>query len=164
VDPGKRASLMRKVMDDRRFDALVRSLAAGRSRRQVLRGMLGLGGAAVASAAALPDHAHAARRGFSGPAFPTPCVPNCDGTTCGSDGCGGTCTCGRDLLCIVGTGLCGQLCPCGSDCHCDPFNNVCASNQVGPSCGGSTHCPTGTYCEDIGNGSGACVAPCTSVA
>jgi len=34
-------------MDDRRFDALVKSLATGRSRRAVLKGLLGLGGAAL---------------------------------------------------------------------------------------------------------------------
>ena len=154
-------------MDDRRFDALVRSLAVGRSRRQVLRGMLGLGGAAVVTAAALPDDALAARRGYGGPPRPGACVPTCDGTTCGADGCGGTCSCGHGLLCIEGAGLCGLLCTgndqCLGDCHCDQENSVCASNQLGRSCSFINDCPAGTFCSATGNGTGACVAPCTSI-
>jgi hypothetical protein len=152
-------------MDERGFDALVRSLAAGRSRRQVLKGLLGLGGAAVATAAALPDDAHAARRGHSGPVFPTPCVPTCDGTTCGANGCGGTCSCGRDLLCIPDTGLCGRVCApsdpsgsCSSGCACDPFHFVCVSNQSMGNCSTSASCPIGTFCHE----SDTCRAPCTS--
>ena len=38
-------------MDDRRFDALVKSVAAGGSRRAVLKGLLGLGGVALAGGA-----------------------------------------------------------------------------------------------------------------
>jgi len=48
-------------MDDRRFDALVRSRAAGSSRRQVLKGMLGLG-AAVGGVAVSQADASAKRR------------------------------------------------------------------------------------------------------
>ena len=152
-------------MDDRQFDALVRSLAAGRSRRQVLKGMLGLGGAAAATAAALPDQADAARRGYSGPKFPTACVPNCDGTTCGANGCGGTCPCRQGLVCISGTGLCAWPCfgsgQCSGDCHCDLENDVCASNQLGGSCSQIADCPTGTFCSPTGFNTRACVAPCT---
>jgi hypothetical protein len=130
--------------------------------------MLGLGGAAVAGAAILPGHADAARRGFSGPTFPTPCVPNCNGTTCGADGCGGACTCpprfGCDRvlgdLCVV---PCDDSSQCGSDCHCDPGNLVCASNQLGSSCSGAFDCPTGTYCEDRGSEGSNCVAPCAEL-
>src|SRR5262245_18680249 len=116
-------------MDDDRFDSLARSLAAGRSRRAMLKGMLGLGGAVVVTAAALPDHADAARRGFSGPVLPTPCVPSCSGTTCGPDGCGGSCRCGLGLICIIETVLCGTPCAesggCESGCICEPVDNVC---------------------------------------
>jgi hypothetical protein len=147
-------------MDDRRFDALVRSLASGASRRAVLKGMLGLGGAAVASAAGLPDHAHAARRGFTGPRIPTPCVPNCDGTTCGSNGCGGTCSCDQGLLCIFDAGLCGRICPpCNSGCFCDEDYHVCMSNQSQGDCSGNFDCPAGTFCEER---TSTCRAPCTS--
>jgi hypothetical protein len=47
-------------MDDRRFDALVRSLAAGTNRRQVLRGLLAIGSGAIAGGTVLD--AGAARR------------------------------------------------------------------------------------------------------
>ena len=58
-------------MDDRRFDAFIRALDSGSSRRTVMRGLLGLGvGAATASVAS--ERASAARRGFAGPTFPTP--------------------------------------------------------------------------------------------
>ena len=49
-------------MDDRRFDSLVRALAEGKSRRSVLKGLLGLGGAALVGSAALDGDADAARR------------------------------------------------------------------------------------------------------
>jgi hypothetical protein len=65
-------------MDDRRFDSLVRSLATGTSRRQVLRGIVGgaaLGGALVG------QRVDAARRGYAGvPVLGAPktiCVDNC---------------------------------------------------------------------------------------
>ena len=41
------------------------------------------------------------------------CFPACDGTTCGDDGCGGTCTCGEGLLCF--DGLCEEPQP-GESC------------------------------------------------
>ncbi len=56
-------------MDDRRFDTFTRALAAGRSRRQVLRVLMSLG--AVASGAAQTRDTHAARRSYSGPSRPT---------------------------------------------------------------------------------------------
>jgi hypothetical protein len=153
-------------MDDRRFDALARSLATGQSRRQVLKGLLGFGGAAIATAAALPDDARAARRGYGGPALPAPCVPTCDGTTCGDNGCGGTCACRHGLVCIEGTALCAWPCfgsdQCSGDCHCDPGINVCGSNQLGSSCSFIGDCPTGTFCGQTGFGTAACIAPCLS--
>lgn len=153
-------------MDDRRFDVLVKSLAAGRSRRQMLRGMLGLGGAAVVTAAALPGDARAARRGYGGPPRPGACVPTCDGTTCGGNGCGGTCACRHGLVCIEGTALCAWPCfgsdQCSGDCHCDPESNVCASNHLGAACSGVEDCPAGTFCGQTGFDSAACMAPCLS--
>ena len=104
-------------MDDQRFDSLVRSLASGGSRRQVLKGMLGIG--VVLGGAAATQGADAARRGFAGPTFPTltPCQPVCVGSTCGRNGCGGTCSCGDGRSCIGGN-CCyldgqGQCCPTG---------------------------------------------------
>lgn len=63
-------------MDDRRFDSLARSLASGANRRQFLRH--GSAFAIAAGAALVARNAEAARRGYSGPKFPTltpePCV------------------------------------------------------------------------------------------
>ena len=73
-------------MDDQRFDSITRKLASGTSRRAALKGLLGIGGVAVAGLAG-SGQTDAARRGFSGPSFsltPTPiCVAN--GNTCPED-------------------------------------------------------------------------------
>ena len=52
-------------MDNKRFDSLTKALASGQSRRSVIKGLLGLGGAA-AVATVLPDDT------LSGPLFPRP--------------------------------------------------------------------------------------------
>jgi hypothetical protein len=73
-------------MDDQRFDSIARKLASSTSRRAALKGLLGIGGVAVAGLAG-SGQTDAARRGFSGPSFsltPTPiCVAN--GNTCPED-------------------------------------------------------------------------------
>src|SRR5215207_5722521 len=82
----RRTSRGRELMDDRRFDTFVRSLAVGHTRRDVLKRLLGVGTGAVA-VVALPGHAtEAARRGFSGPTFPTwtPCLRDAYGACCAS--------------------------------------------------------------------------------
>jgi hypothetical protein len=76
----------RTIMEDQRFDAFVKSVAHRTSRRRLLTGILGLG-AGVAVAAAGADSTEAARRGFSGPAFPPLTPPRmCSetGTSCSS--------------------------------------------------------------------------------
>lgn len=91
-------------MDERVFDELVRSMAAGANRRQVLRTLAGM--CVALGGAAMTRSGEAARRGFSGPTLPTPpidpgpCRPDCNGLTCGPDGCGGTCRCPGDANCI----------------------------------------------------------------
>ncbi len=127
-------------MDDRQFDSLVRSLASGANRRQILKGLLGLGGAAAVAGTALSD-AEAARR-----PTPTPQPPRCpgqqtwDGTACvcpaGNTTCGPACcpdgqaeccdnaccygTCyGEELCCPTGRDFCaitGECCPEGWSC------------------------------------------------
>jgi hypothetical protein len=68
------------------------------------------------------------------------CEPNCDGKTCGNDGCGGSCgNCGEDKTCQNGKCLAyspGQSCKsscegkeCGSD-GCDGICGYCDSGQV----------------------------------
>ena len=61
-------------MDDRRFDSFARSLASGASRRSVLKGLLGLGGAAATGGMLRSDAAEAARR-----PTPTPKPVTCPG-------------------------------------------------------------------------------------
>jgi hypothetical protein len=150
-------------MDKRQFDNLVRRLGAGQSRRAVLKGMLGFGGTIVATSAMAPGRADAARRGFSGPTFP--CVPQCDGATCGPDGCGRTCACARGLVCIPDTQLCGWPCvetqDCDGACLCDLAIGYCFSNQSEGNCSVAADCPAGTVCTHIET-SGTCRIPCTS--
>lgn len=61
-------------MDDRRFDAFVKTLAAGTSRRSLIKGLIGVAGVATAGMV-LDDRTEAARRGFSGPILPTAAPP-----------------------------------------------------------------------------------------
>lgn len=152
-------------MDDLRFDRFVRSLAEGQSRRALLKSLVGFGGAAVAGAS-LADRADAARRGFSGPALPTPCVPQCDGTSCGSDGCGGTCACPHGTFCLETFGnLCFHPCdpeepePCGAGCICDLSTIACVADHYGNGCLTSADCPSGWFCYHNGVGT-YCATPC----
>ena len=55
-------------MDDRRFDSLVKALAEGKNRRSVLKGLLGLGGAALVGSTVLEADSEAARRPTPTPA------------------------------------------------------------------------------------------------
>lgn len=73
-------------MDDRRFDSLVKALAKGKSRRSVLKGLFGLGGAAIAGSVLLDADSEAARRP---PSIPTP-RPTCPGSQTWT---GSTCEC-----------------------------------------------------------------------
>ncbi len=104
-------------MDDGRFDALVRSLATGSSRRQVLRRILGLGGAVVASSTVL--EADAARR-----PTPAPVVPKCPGRQTWKNG---ACTCPDDAPV-----------KCGPDC--------CTHSGTGPVEPGQSVCCDGACC------------------
>ena len=110
----------------------------------------------------------------------TPCVPQCDGKTCGDDTCGGSCgVCTGGLTCVSGTcaacqpnclskqcgpngcggscGECGGNQTCGADFFCrDNCVPNCAGKACGDDgCGGSCGtCTTGT-CN-----AGRCEAPC----
>jgi hypothetical protein len=121
-------------LDDRRFDSLVKSLAAGTSRRSMLKGLLGFGGAVAASGIA-ERTAEAARRGST----PTPTPIICPGTQIASNG-----------VCIC----LGALSKCGSDC-CNPSGIGAAHSECcdGACCFGTcsteeTCCPyPSAYCE-----------------
>ena len=73
-------------MDDHRFDALTRSLASGRNRRDVVKGLLGIGAGALVAGALSGQKTEAARRGFGGLVFPawTPCRRDYKGDCCAS--------------------------------------------------------------------------------
>jgi hypothetical protein len=117
-------------MDAARFDALLRSLATGRSRRAILAGM-------TSSWLVMPnldsrDEADAKRRKRKRrkkkkPTSPRPCVPNCTGATCAGDGCGGTCSCVAPATCVAGTCVCpGGFPTCGPNATCcDPSSQTC---------------------------------------
>ncbi len=117
--------------------------------------------------------------GDCGPRDPSSCVPDCEGATCGDNGCGGTCgECTAPATCMGGTcgvcepdceGLacgddgCGGSCgECGSGASCDRgacrtpscAGRVCGSDGAGGDCGPMDGaCPDGQGCRD-----GACVA------
>jgi hypothetical protein len=63
----------------------------------------------------------------SGTCTTTNCIPQCEGRTCGDDGCGGTCgDCGNNEVCDSGTCICVP--------ECAPAN-ACGGNGCGGSCG-----------------------------
>lgn len=130
-------------MDDRRFDALVKSLASGRSRRSVLKGLVGLGGATAIGGTLMEPSAEAARRPTPTPK-PVKCPGNqhWDGTRCvctSGETCGAAC-------CLIGSECCDGSC-CFGHCYgeelCCPYDNWCdAANQC---------CQDGeTCCEEQG--------------
>lgn len=146
-----------RFMDDRRFDSLVRSLASGANRRQVLKGLLGIGGVAVAGARV--SDAEAARR-----PTPPPKPATCPGVqtpvggqgVCQTPKAPGTEKCGPD--CCNPTGIdesysecCDNAC-CYGECYgeelCCPYpREYC---PVSGEC-----CPAGwRCCPDYG-----CIAP-----
>ncbi len=66
----------------------------------------------------------------------TCCLPSCDGTHCGPNGCGGTCACGSGSSCDANTGLCVP----GDEC--EGVADPCAGKQCGTVCGVSCgECP-----------------------
>lgn len=130
-------------MDDTRFDRWTRQWGERRSRRSLLKGLLGLGGtAAVATVTTrdtaaqwsvqicLPDGAgsyilrlvpkaavpfYVSRYGGVLPENGScPCEPDCSGRECGNDGCGGSCgSCGSNETCDGGQCVCA---PSTHDC------------------------------------------------
>lgn len=147
-------------MDDRRFDSLVKSLASGRSRRSVLKGLLGLGGAAVVGGAVLEGDSEAARRPSSTPTS----VPKCPGEQTWN---GGACVCpdtapnecGPDCCTSVPGGppipthseCCDSAC-CFGTCYdeelCCPTNNRSGGDLPIP--------PTNKICDTV-NGQECCL-------
>ncbi len=131
-------------MDNGRFDSLVKSLARGADRRAVLKGLFGIGGAALAAGPLLDDRADAARR----PA-PAPKPVTCPGRQVWSDGAcvcpSGLEQCGPDC-CAAGLECCDNAC-CDGHCAieevCCPWEHWCDATDE---C-----CMDGTICcGDLG--------------
>ena len=100
-------------MDEQRFDFIVKQLAAGTSRRTVLKALFGLGGSAIVGGVVSGDDADARRSNLTQPTpapTPTP-VPHCPGVQTWN---GSACACP------------GLLSGCGPDC-CNP-----SAPQSGP--------------------------------
>ncbi len=149
------ASSRGQGLDDRRFDSLVKAVAAGASRRSVLKGMLGLGGAALVGSAALEPGADAARR-----PTPTPKPVRCPGRQIPQNGqcvcpgdvpqkCGPDCCTGNSVVAPnPGHSECCDNACCFGTCYgeelCCPTNQVAVGGQLMPPiavlCPGSNVC------------------------
>lgn len=135
-------------MDDRRFDALTRAMGTGQNRRQVLRGLLGLGGGAVALTSVLPADAARRRRSTPPPEITCPgqqipsgdmCVCPGDLEKCGPDCCPpGIAEC-CDNACCYGTCYGEELC-------CPTPNIVCNGECVEGVCCNDNECPPYQVC------------------
>jgi hypothetical protein len=133
-------------MDDRRFDALTKSLVSGRSRRSVLKGLLGLGGAAMAGGTLLDGEGKAARR-----PTPTPRPPSCPGRQTPING---QCVCPADA-----PFACGPDCCTGE--HGDPplpGHSECCDNACcfGVCYGEELCCPLEDFCPGGDDTEGNC--------
>lgn len=94
------------------------------------------------------------------------CVPRCDGTTCGSDGCGGTCACASGFQCnssnqcVRPSSGCTRNADCSSNC-CNTSTGACVASsncQAPPS---SCQSPGTGTCQDASSvycGIGCCPA------
>jgi hypothetical protein len=144
------------VMEFDRFSSLRRSLESTPARRDILRALAGIG--LGLSAMQLSDAAEARSKKKKGkkhkgkghqppgrdpgnnqsppPSPPPPprCTPNCNGKTCGDDGCGGTCgTCpGAQDVCQNGHCICVPQCAPANACGANGCNGSCGT------CAGST--------------------------
>jgi hypothetical protein len=81
----------------------------------------------------------------------TACVPICNGKTCGSDGCGGTCGA------CVATQTCSAAGKCEAACVPQCAGKSCGSNGCGGTCGA---CAAGQSCDGGGQCKAACIPQC----
>jgi len=142
-------------VDDRRFDGLVRALASGASRRSILKGLLGLGGAAALAPLTRSDDVDAARRPAPTPT-PVPCPGHqvWNGTACVCPSgvkCGLTC-------CDTAAQCCDNAC-CDAGSICTGEETCCPQSQMcnGACCGASQACcAVDGCCDGVCLGSGTC--------
>jgi len=166
-----------------RFDALLRALASGTSRRRVLLGLAGLGGSlwpaatnAVGAVCTSDADCAAGQLCLSGACYTPGVGCNSDADCPSSQVCaGGTCRpaptavggegCTSDVSCGPGTICAGGVCrpaPCQSDADCVP-GLVCANggcqpsgSTVPPGCTSTADCRAGLVCLN-----GVCATPPT---
>ena len=137
-------------MDDRRFDALTRTLAQDCTRRQVLTGLAGAGIASLATIVRSSDDAQAARRGYSGPTFPAP-------APC-TNGCSEACACAPNHICIGGTCFAPCIgCACGACTLVPGHGSVCSDDAYATSGSCQGICDAGYACD----GASLCIKPCS---
>ena len=150
-------------MDDRRFDWLAKGVAEGRSRRSLLKTLLGVG-AGVAVGVPVLGETDAARRGFSGPTAPTavptqvpptptpvPPTPTpqpplgcaSGSTACGSECCDDVTSMCCDSACCVGYCYGEELC-------CPTPREYCAENNT--CCAAGEKCCINGYCYSTASG------------
>lgn len=142
-------------MEDQRFDALVKAVASGKNRRSLLKGMLGLGAAAVVGTTVRESEVDAARR-----PTPTPKPITCPGNqTWNGSQCvcpSGLDKCGPDCCNTGGSGADYSEC-CDNACcfgHCYGEELCCAYPRDWCEVSGEC-CPEGwSCCPDYG-----CIAP-----
>ena len=91
-----------------------------------------------------------------------PCEPNCDGTHCGDDGCGGSCACMENSECVDVQGdgavklclftcdyVCAELTGCGEYFLYEGISCQCGGCDDGDVC-------TDDWCEQVNGGAGSC--------
>ncbi|CAN5890624.1 hypothetical protein BH24CHL4_BH24CHL4_04460 [soil metagenome] len=141
-------------MDGQRFDRLTRALASGGSRRDALKALLGLTGAAAAAIVAA--RTAGARTTDSRIRIPTPAPPVSCAT--GAPPCSGAC-------CLEGQPCCNGAC-CEGSCTngaCCPSGSVeCAGGccETGAVCCGTICCQDAGHCSPRGT---HCCSPATEV-
>jgi hypothetical protein len=145
-------------MEDRRFDWLVKSLAIGTNRRSVLKGILGLGGAATVGGTLLQSGTEAASR-----PTPTPKPVKCPGNQ-HWDGAKCTCTSGETCgagCCLIGSECCDGSC-CFGHCYgeelCCSYDNWC--DAAGECCPEGATCCGEQGCVVIEDGDCGCGGEC----
>lgn len=177
IDPGGDV-----LMGAASFDALLRTLASGTSRRNVLhhlaQALLALSPLALASE---PGLARKRRKSKSkrkkrrrkrqpsplAPPPPTsrPCISRCGDKRCGDDGCGGSCglcnggTCQAGIcVCSGGQQLCQGRCvaPCASMQALDPLTCTCCRVHTASPCDTGPLCCSGICVPSTGGGGAYC--------
>ena len=165
-------------MEFDRFSSLRRSLESTPARRDILRALAGIGLSLSAMQLSGAVEAKGKKkkkgkkhRGQQGPGRdpgnnqsppppkPPRCTPDCNGKTCGDDGCGGTCgTCpGTQDVCQNGHCICVPQCAPANACGANGCNGSCGT-CAGPTCQGTTlttnECRTGV-CTPVQTNCGA---------